>query len=436
MHLLPHLAARVLGTPLLIHPHKLDVIVSVLSHRIGIAVPKNVDPHAGMADMPPSDETGNAYRVGGIAVIPVTGSLMNRALGLDAASGLTSYGDIGSSFDAALADPDVDGIVFDIDSPGGEAGGAFDLADQIYSARQTKPVWAVANDQAFSAAYAIASSCERLFVTRTGGVGSIGVIALHIDQSQKDAQDGYRYTPVYAGGHKNDFSPHAPLSPGAQLALQSEVERLHNLFAATVARNRGIPVEAVLGTEAGLFFCENALAAHLADAVGTLMDAVSQMSGLVRTQRVLTQARTGNTPNTPFFTTHQEHVIMETPTPATPENGAVMTPPAVNPAAVAAAVNPTATSAANPTVHAAAIADLCLLAGMPERTAGLLHRGVTIDNARRELLAAKASAHAEEIHSRLAPASTGAAASSPTSLDNNPVVKAAQARAAAARAAT
>ena len=430
MHLLPHLAARVLGTPLLIHPQKLDVILSVLAARIGISSPP--EPNAAFPAVTQEDSSNAPYQIDRIAVIPVTGSLVNRALGLEALSGLTSYSDIRRSLDAALADTNIDGIVLDIDSPGGEAGGAFDLADRIFSARKNKPVWAVANDQAFSAAYAIASSCERIFVTRTAGVGSIGVIALHVDQSQKDAQDGYRYTPVYAGQHKNDFNPHAPLSPDAQTALQSEVDRLQSLFVATVARNRGLSEDAVRTTEAGLFFGDNALTAHLADAVGTLDDAVLQLTDAIRVKRAATLAprstqsgsRSAASSSPLPLTTHQENPPMDTPTSAAPESGAAPAP---------SSANPIVDAAANSGAQALAIADLCMLAGMPERTADLLKRGVNIDDARRELLAAKAATGSEEIHSRLAPSSNSATA---PSLDQNPVVKAARARAATARAET
>ncbi len=423
---------RVLNTPLLIHRQKLDVILSVLSDRIGITAPATVSPHAGAFDPLPADQASGAYRIDRIAIIPVTGSLVNRALGLEALSGLTSYSEIRRSLDAALADTNVDGIVLDIDSPGGEAGGAFDLADRIFSARKNKPIWAVANDQAFSAAYAIASSCERVFSTRTGGIGSIGVIALHVDQSQKDAQDGYSYTPVYAGQRKNDFNPHAPLSPDAQTSLQSEVDRLHSLFVATVARNRGLSEDAVRATEARLFFGDNALTAHLPDTVGTLDDAVLQLTDVIRMKRAATLAPRSTQSSSPSAvsssplssTTHQENPPMESPTPAMPESGSAPAPSSANPTTDAAA------TAANASLQAVAIADLCMLAGMPERTADLLKRGVNIDDARRELLAAKATAGGEEIHSRLAPSSNSAAS---PSLDQNPVVKAARARAATAR---
>src|SRR5690606_25359786 len=114
---------------------------------------------------------------------------------------------------------------------------------------QQKLIWAHANDAAFSAAYAIACAAERLTLSQTAGVGSIGVIALHVDQSVKDAKDGLAYTALYAGHHKNDFTPHAPLSPQAAIALQTEVDRLYGIFVAQVARMRGLVVAHAPATE-------------------------------------------------------------------------------------------------------------------------------------------------------------------------------------------
>ena len=124
------------------------------------------------------------------------GTLVKRTAGLDAASGLTSYAEIGAMLESALADPQVAGILLDIDSPGGEASGSFELARRVREAAAVKPIWALANDSAFSAAYAIASAADRVIISETGGVGSIGVIALHIDQSVKDANDGL---PLHGG---------------------------------------------------------------------------------------------------------------------------------------------------------------------------------------------------------------------------------------------
>ena len=229
MTLLPHMAARLFGVPLAIHRPKLDVILAVLGPRVGLtdlAVPSGFTPPA--RDAPTATPK--------IAVIPIHGTLVRRTVGLEAESGLTSYAGLTAQLDAALANPEVAAILLDVDSPGGESGGVFDLADRIRAAAQIKPVWAVANDMAFSAAYAIASAASKVFVSRTGGVGSIGVIAMHVDQSEKDAQDGVRYTAVFAGDRKNDLNPPEPISSEGHAVLKAEADRSYGLVGETVAR--------------------------------------------------------------------------------------------------------------------------------------------------------------------------------------------------------
>ena len=143
-----YLASRLFGTPLLIHRPKLDVILSVVGQRIGMA---DVPAMPAM-DMAVYQRPHAAAAPEGIAVIPIHGSLVKRSLGMEAASGLTSYGEIAAMLDTALADPQVSGILLDIDSPGGEASGSFELARRVREVAALKPVWAVANDAAYSAA--------------------------------------------------------------------------------------------------------------------------------------------------------------------------------------------------------------------------------------------------------------------------------------------
>jgi signal peptide peptidase SppA len=213
-----------------------------------------------------------------IAVVPVLGPMVKRGSFLDALFGFGNYEDVQARFDAAVADPSIDAILLEIDSPGGEAAGAFDLADNIYAARGSKPVWAIANDSAFSAAYAIGSAADRLFLTRTGGVGSIGVLAAHVDQSGYDEKQGVKVTTLFAGSRKNDFNAHEPLSEDAAGFLQAEVNRLYGMFVDTVARNKGMTPDAVRATEAALFFGEEAVKAGLADGVGTVESAIQSLA--------------------------------------------------------------------------------------------------------------------------------------------------------------
>ncbi len=412
MTLLPHLATRLFGVPLAIDRPKLDVILSVLGPRVGLA------------DLaPPGDYTppprGPAHSHGQIAVIPIHGTLVRRTVGLEAESGLASYTAIGDQLDAALADPGVAAILLDVDSPGGESGGVFDLADRIRAAAAVKPVWAVANDMAFSAAYALASAASRVFVSRTGGVGSIGVIAMHVDQSVKDARDGIRYTAVFAGARKNDLNPHEPISDAAQAQLQAEVDRLYGLFVATVANNRGIAAEAVTATEAGLFFGQDAVAAGLADDVGTFEDALARLTASLSPAAPAITAR-GASLNPQMdcsMTTQPDPAAVSAP--AADAIGAAAQPPVV-------AAQPAALAASH--TDAVEIAQLCTLAGRTDLIAGFLEARATPERVRSQLLAARAEA-SPEIASRIDPQAPAVSASAghPAS-PHNPLLQAVKKR--------
>src|SRR5262249_42243818 len=141
-----------------------------------------------------------------------------------------------------------------------------------------KPIWAVINDEAYSAAYGIASSTERIFVSRTSGVGSIGVIASHIDQSAFDQQQGIKVTSIFAGKHKNDLSIHRAITEQSTAILQKEVNRIYDLFTALIARNLGVSKEQIEETEAGLFFGEEAINHNLAHEFLTLPAVIDKLA--------------------------------------------------------------------------------------------------------------------------------------------------------------
>ncbi len=404
--MLPHLASRLFGTPLLVHRAKLDVILAVMGERLGLAAPV-VD----LALPIPKPTTASPT---GIAVIPVYGTLVKRSLGMEAASGLTSYSEIAALLDTALADPMVTGILLDIDSPGGEASGSFELARRVREVAAMKPVWAVANDAAYSAAYAIAASAQRLYVTETGGVGSIGVIALHVDQSVKDATDGYRYTAITAGAHKNDYSTHEPLSDAAKSELQGEVDRLYAIFTEHVAAMRVLDVDAVRATEAGLYFGGNAVTQGLADGVQTLEATLaefhqfinarnhspSQVRGVIRAETALPHKELSMSSDNPL----PENLPMDTDEPA---------------AQVAKLV---ADARREVTQTAQAIAEVCMLAGCPDRAAEFIASGKTEADVRRVLIDARAAqTESTEIRSTIT-AEAGTAI--PSHAETSPIVAA------------
>lgn len=383
--MLSHLATHLYGAPLLLHRSKLDTILGVLGHRIGL----NRETYIQLPMDGPNEALDIEDSVPGVAVIPICGTLVKRTMGLEAQSGLVSYTSIASQVASAVADPAVQAILLDIDSSGGESSGVFDLADAIYASREAKPIWAVANDSCFSAAYAIASAADRVFVTRTGGVGSIGVIALHVDQSVSDTNEGLTYTAICAGAHKNDLTPHAPLADGAKAALQGEVNRIYSLFTQTVARNRGCSASFVAATDAALFFGPDAVAAGLADGVASYAEVLNQ----------LTQSLSMPAVTSVVSTLSQENTMQHNEVPAISAESP--SPPTIAAPATSLASTPQAPRYE----QAVEIAQLCQIAGMPDKTAEFLSSGASVAQVRQMLLSARAATPV--ISSHIDPISSG-----------------------------
>jgi signal peptide peptidase SppA len=298
-----HIADRVLNRPLMILPDKLALIATVLEGRIGIDASefKEKDFEAMLREGPSASRfVGDAERVdpnnprsqikytvsNGVAIINVLGSLVNRGAWLGAASGMTSYEGLAFQIEDAGRNPKVKSIILDIDSPGGEAVGAFEIADKVRSVAKSKNVTAVVNGMAASAAYAIASAASTIVSTGSGVSGSIGVVLMHADYSGHLQQKGIRPTLIHAGAHKVDGHPYEPLPDSVRADLQAEVDQFYSLFVSGVAKGRKgrMTEKAVRGTEARTYIGEAALEAGLVDAIGSFDTVLADLtkSGTVR----------------------------------------------------------------------------------------------------------------------------------------------------------
>ncbi|MGR3753240.1 S49 family peptidase [Edwardsiella anguillarum] len=271
---LPHLAQRLFNTPLAIHPNKADVIMAAVMDRFGISKVETSLAMEGDDGYGYDDNRGRETRrdlgydnVAGVAVISICGTLVQKLGSLRPYSGMTGYDGIRQAFLSALSDPDVKGICLDIDSPGGEVAGCFDLVDEIYNARGKKPIHAILTENAYSAAYAIASAADRISVPRTGGVGSVGVITMHLDWTQRIKDDGLKVTIITFGSRKAEGSPYRELSEDALAAIQHDINTMGELFVNTVARNRGISAKIIKNTQAACFMAVDGVELGLADEV-------------------------------------------------------------------------------------------------------------------------------------------------------------------------
>lgn len=215
---------------------------------------------------------GRPYQqIGPVAVIGIHGLLLQSFpwIGWPWATG---YDALRVQFAAALADDQVRAIVMDVNSGGGDVAGCFDLVDWIAEEKASagKPVAAICAEHAYSAAYALASAADTISVPRTGGVGSIGALAIHWDLSK--ALGGAVATVVRAGAHKADGHSFAPLAEDVAKEWEQELEDIRTLFAQTVSRGRkaagaDVSVEAALATEARCLSAAAAVEMGLADIV-------------------------------------------------------------------------------------------------------------------------------------------------------------------------
>lgn len=213
----------------------------------------------------------------GLLLVPVKGVLLN-SFPYQFGNWATGYEYIWKCVERGLADQNVRGIAFVIDSPGGMVAGNFDLVDRIYAGRAVKQMRAFASESAYSAAYSIASAAHKVIVSRTGGVGSIGVVTSHIDASKMMDEIGWKITFIYAGKHKVDGNPYEALPDDVKARIQARVDELYGVFVDTVARNRNLDAAAVRATEALTYTATEAIEIKLADAVGSLDAALAEFA--------------------------------------------------------------------------------------------------------------------------------------------------------------
>jgi signal peptide peptidase SppA len=363
----PNIAQRVFHTPLLAAPSKAVSFVHGLGPRIlgqkveieGIdentLVGPTRDPQASLLD----DRVGEQIRAGraepfrlieGVAVIPVTGTLIHRGTWVGSYSGEMSYEGLSAQLEAAADARLVRGIALEIDSYGGQVAGCFELADLIREISTTKPVHAFVCDHAYSAAYALASQASRIVVSRTGGAGSIGVICLHADYSTQLEQRGIKISVISAGEHKADENPYEPLPDSVRSDVQSECEYLRMLFAQTVGEGRGqsLTAEAALETEARCYIGAKALEAGLVDEVANPREAferfVAQINGRSDDAPGFTSNPRGGNPmtdktKTPATAVEDGDQAPEASVPQAPESPAAAPAAPSEPAAPAAAAD-------------------------------------------------------------------------------------------------
>jgi signal peptide peptidase SppA len=222
-----------------------------------------------------------------IAVLPVIGPILHRPEDAAWFGGVSTLR-LRERLATAVNDPSVGAIVLNIDSPGGIVDDVPELAAEILAARAIKPIIAVANTMAASAAYWLASAASELVVTPSGDVGSIGVWTMHADYSKFMEAAGVDVTFVHAGRYKVEGNPYEPLGETAQTYMQSRVDFTMNQFVQAVATGRGVTPDVARGASFGEGRMRDAYAAKrtgMADRVASLDETLARVGTKLAAQR-------------------------------------------------------------------------------------------------------------------------------------------------------
>jgi len=285
------LVAEYLATPWALMPERLSAVTAVIARWSGDARASDEVMHSVAADRNARDarrQSSVSNSGGGIAVLPLYGIVTQRGNMVDDVSGpgTASTQQFSNILRAALQDETVSQILIDIDSPGGSVYGVAELADEIVSARAQKPVVAIANSLAASAAYWIGCSASEFYVTPGGEVGSIGVWQAHQDYSKAMDEAGVKTTLISAGKFKVEGNPYAPLDEEAQGFMQSRVDDYYAAFTKAVAKGRGVPISQVRdGMGQGrVLGADAALTSSMVDGIATFDDVVKKMCRDARAQ--------------------------------------------------------------------------------------------------------------------------------------------------------
>ena len=394
----PLFVSRLLNRPQMITPAAGAAVVHALLPGV------RLDGYDGESDS--TTRNGRDYVVASaVAVIPLVGELVHRGGSMDAMSGVTSYEYLQDMISDALTDPDITGLMLDIDSPGGEAGGNLDFSEWLAQQRGTKPIVAFVNSMACSAAYAIACACDTVLISEDGMAGSIGCVTYHVDLSPALDKAGVITTWIYAGDHKIDGVPTGPLTDQASEEINAIVQTIYNRFCSVVAANRGLSVDAVRGTQAAIFQGQDAVRIGLADNIATygeaLMAAATPRTAPANSRQSLlaSTAVKSATPKMQADSTEiVDPVVEEQPKPAPQPDPPKPAEPGVGDTNAPPTPNPPASPIYLPG-DPQAVANMCQEAGFPELIAGFLGVKASMDHVKARLGDAKEiKAIAEGVH--------------------------------------
>ncbi|MCC4258020.1 S49 family peptidase [Sphingobium lactosutens] len=218
---------------------------------------------------------------GDIAVIPVRGSLVHRGGWLDAESGLVGYDFLLRQARAASTDDSITGMMLPFDSGGGECAGMFAAAEELASmakAEGGKPIYAYLDERACSAAYVLASACDKIMGRREVMGGSIAAIINMVDKSKMYEKAGLEPIVIRAGwaDRKARWSGVEPVDKETISRLEEIVDEASEQvveFVAAMRGDRGVTAKSLKDLRGEVFTGNDLLKFGLIDRIASEREA-------------------------------------------------------------------------------------------------------------------------------------------------------------------
>lgn len=277
----PRILQAILDEPWAILPSKMAAIIEAVQRQVVLGLPA---PEAYKDDKVGSgpqkaQSLGRVVAGGSTYLIPIRGTISPRMNLMSAYSGGTTTESIRRELNDVVRNPEVDTILFDIDSPGGSVYDVEELALDIFKAREAKHIIAISNQLCASAAYYLGSQAHEFIVTPSGEAGSIGVVCLHYDYSKAYEEAGITPTYIYAGKYKIEGNEEEPLGDEAREFFQKRVDQYYLPFVEAVSRGRNVKTKQVRDGfgQGRVLGAKECVAEGLADSVRPLAGVLSDL---------------------------------------------------------------------------------------------------------------------------------------------------------------
>lgn len=195
---------------------------------------------------------GDKVAANKIVTIPITGVISAKESGMPFETGYASSTKIVGYIEQADRDPNVKGIIFEINSPGGGVVATREIANAIKKVK--KPTTALIREVGASGGYWIASACDTIVADPLSVTGSIGVIGSYLEFTDFMEEYGIGYESLKAGEYKDAGSPFRKLTDKEKNIIQSKLDKIYDFFVAEVAYNRKLSKETVEELADGMFY--------------------------------------------------------------------------------------------------------------------------------------------------------------------------------------